>query len=89
MFSQEDKESIARCIGFIVSGPKPITRLFGLSKQAHHPVRMSLFPRACWRVQVAVTLLKESGWFTRLCVDRARMLGFVSGNVLDSHGGVQ
>ena len=89
MFTKEDQESIARCIGFIVSGKRPITRLFGLSKQAHHPVRMRLFPRASWRMQVACHLLKDTGWFSRMCVDRAKMLGFVPGVVLDSHGGVQ
>lgn len=89
MFSTEDKESIARTIGFIVSGPKPIARLFGLSRQAHNPIRMRLSPRASWRVQVACHLLKDTGWFTRMCVDRAKMLGFVSGTVLDSRGGVQ
>lgn len=89
MFTKEDKESIARTVGFIVSGRKPITRLFGLSKQAHHPIRMHLSPRPCWRIQVACTLLKDTGWFMRSCVDRARMLGYVSGDVLDSKGGVQ
>lgn len=89
MFTKEDKESIARCIGFIVSGPKPIARLFGLSRQAHNPIRMHLSPRPCWRIQVACTLLKDTGWFLRMCTDRARMLGYVSGNVLDSKGGVQ
>lgn len=89
MFTKEDKQAIARCIGFIVSGPKPIARLFGLSKQAHHPTRMSLFPRTCWRMQAACHILKDTGWFARLCLDRARMLDFVSGAVLDSHGGVQ
>ena len=89
MFSIEDKKAIARCIGFIVSGKHPVSRLFGLSRQAHPPIRMHLSPRPCWRVQVAVTLLKESGWFTRLCTDRARMLQYVSGDVLKSHGGVQ
>lgn len=89
MFTKEDKESIARCIGFIVSSKRPVSRLFGISKQAHHPTRMSLFPRASWRMQVACDVLKSTGWFSRLCVDRAKMLGFVSGTVLDSHGGVQ
>lgn len=89
MFSQEDKQAIARAVGFIVSGKHPITRLFGLSRQAHHPIRMHLSPRPCWRIQVACDLLKSTGWFERMCVDRARMLGFVSGNVLDSHGGIQ
>ena len=89
MFTKEDKESIARCIGFVVQSKHPIARLFGLSKQAHHPIRMRLSPRPCWRVQVACDLLKSTGWFERMCVDRARMLSFVSGNVSDSKGGIQ
>ena len=89
MFSTEDKESIARTIGFIVQSKRPITRLFGISKQAHHPTRMSLFPHTCWRMQVACHILKDTGWFSRLCVDRARMLGYVPGVILDSRGGVQ
>jgi len=89
MFTKEDKESIARAVGFIVSGRKPIARLFGMSKQAHNPVRMRVFPRTSWRMQCACYILKDTGWFRRMCLDRAKMLGFVPSIVLDSHGGVQ